>query len=262
MNRKYAWKADQPDFRDLVFKDANLFPKIEAKSEVDLRSNCSPVFDQGNIGSCTGNAIAGALEFLELKELADRYDGPEVFDPSKFVNISRLFVYWNERVSEGDPKEDGGAEIRDGIKSLVSIGACVESEWAYSEHNLFKTPSAKAFHDAKAHRISAYARLVDLDDMKSCLSAGYPFVFGFTVYEGFESDQVAATGMLELPKKGEQPEGGHAVMCVGFKEINGKLYFIVRNSWGSTWGDQGYFYMPVEYITNTNLADDMWIIVK
>ncbi len=260
MKRKYTWKADQPDFRDLTFKDANFFSKPPVKPSVDLRPKCSPVFDQGDIGSCTGNSICGALEYLELKELADRYDGAEIFDPSKFVNISRLFIYYNERVMEGDPMEDGGAEIRDGIKTLVGIGACVESEWSYSESNLFKKPSPEAFHDARAHRISAYARLVDMDDMKASLSAGYPFVFGFTVYEGFEGDQIAATGILEMPKRGEQPQGGHAVMCVGYDDA--KQHFIIRNSWGPDWGDKGYFYMPYQYISNANLCDDFWVIVK
>jgi len=94
--------------------------------------------------------------------------------------------------------------------------------------------------------------------MKACLAEGFPFVFGFSVYEGFESSEVARTGKLNLPKPKEAFMGGHAVMAVGYDDKTSR--FIVRNSWATDWGLDGYFTMPYEYLTNENLSDDFWTI--
>lgn len=254
--RKYNWKKDKADHRDIKFSKPLTLSTLPAS--VDLRPFCSPVFDQGEIGSCTGNALAGALEFLEMSELKKNLvSQPEEFG-LKFSNISRLFIYWNERVMEGDPKQDGGAEIRDGIKSLATIGACEESVWSYSKSNLFNKPSTAAFSEASKHKITKYMRINNINDMKQSLADGYPFVFGFTVFPQFESEQMEKDGILQMPKNGEQNIGGHAVMACGYDDA--AKHFIVRNSWGPDWGLQGYFTIPYAYITNPNLADDMWTI--
>ena len=173
-----------------------------------------------------------------------------------------LFIYWNERVLEHTTKSDSGAELRDGIKTLASLGVCPETEWPYSDSNPgpFETkPSNQAFVDALKHKITSYARVSQtLTQLKSCLAAGHPFVFGFSVYESFESDAVAKTGMVPMPGPDEQLLGGHAVMCVGYND--NIQCFIVRNSWGPDWGDKGYFYMPYAYMLSTDMASDFWMI--
>ena len=98
----------------------------------------------------------------------------------------------------------------------------------------------------------------NLADMKGCLASGYPFVFGFTVYDSFESQQVAQSGVLSMPAAGEAVAGGHAVLAVGYDDS--KSMFIIRNSWGSGWGLAGYFYMPYAYLLDNNLSDDFWTI--
>jgi len=97
-----------------------------------------------------------------------------------------------------------------------------------------------------------------LSQMKGCLADGFPFVFGFTDYESFESAEVARTGMLQMPKPREGVVGGHAVLAVGYDDKTER--FMVRNSWGTSWGKRGYFTMPYSYMLTDNLSDDFWTI--
>ena len=254
----YGWKPDLPDHRDFLFATP---PATAAAlpTKVDLRAKCPPVYDQGQLGSCTANAIAGAIEFDQKKQ------GLPEFTPS------RLFIYYNERVLEGTPPSvDSGAQIRDGIKSVASQGVCKETSWPYSDQNTnpnpcpsckyAKKPTAACYTEATAHKITVYQRLNSavISTLKGCLAGGFPFVFGFTVYESFESPQVAKTGIVPMPGPQEKVVGGHAVVAVGYDDV--KQQFIVRNSWGTSWGLKGYFMMPYGYLTNTNLADDFWTI--
>ncbi|HKW41548.1 MAG TPA: C1 family peptidase [Gemmatimonadales bacterium] len=213
---------------------------------VDLRPGCSAVEDQGSLGSCTGNAIAGAVEFLERK------------DGVPFVNVSRLFIYYNERVTEHTTKSDAGAMIRDGIKTVVKQGVCSERKWPYVIAKFAIKPPAACYQEALQHQVTSYQRILTVDEMRACLAQGFPFVFGFTVYESFESQQVAQTGVVPLPQPGERVVGGHAVLAVGYTDADRR--FVVRNSWGARWGMRGYFTMPYDYLANRNLADDMWTI--
>jgi C1A family cysteine protease len=123
-----------------------------------------------------------------------------------------------------------------------------------------KKPTPQCYSDALIHKITSYYKVLTFNDMQTALANGYPFVFGFSVYQSFETIQVAKTGILNLPKKKEQLLGGHAVMCVGYDNLTGR--FKVRNSWGPQWGQGGYFTMPYGYLTNPNLASDMWVITK
>jgi C1A family cysteine protease len=149
---------------------------------------------------------------------------------------SRLFVYYNQRVIEGTVNSDSGAQIRDGFKVVAKDGDCPESEWPYDIAKVTDRPSARYYKDARKYRAVQYQRLVqNLNQMKGCLASGYPFVYGFTVYESFESQQVAQTGIFPMPAPGEQVLGGHAVLAVGYDDSQHR--FIVRNSWGTAWGD-------------------------
>jgi C1A family cysteine protease len=215
---------------------------------VDLRPVCPAVVDQGDLGSCTANAIAGALQFNQMKQkLAD------VFPPS------RLFIYYNERVLEHTINEDAGAMIRDGIKSVAKEGAPHETLWPYDVAAFRTRPSPAAYKDAAKHRAILYARLTPtLEQLKGCLASGFPFVFGFSVYESFESQAVAKSGRAPMPTSKEKQLGGHAVLAVGYDDAVKR--FTIRNSWGPKWGLAGYFTMPYAYLTDGSLADDFWTI--
>ncbi|MDO8722388.1 MAG: C1 family peptidase [Syntrophales bacterium] len=191
-------------------------------AKVDLRPTCSPVENQKELGSCTANALAGALEFLMKK------------DKVKFVDMSRLFIYYNERVIEHSVKTDSGAMIRDGIKTLAKQGACLEKNWPYNIAKFAIKPVKTCYTEALNYQILSYARINTVDEMRACLANGYPLVFGFSVYEGFESQKVAKTGVVDMPKAGEKMLGGHAVLAVGYDDVAKR--FTVRNSWGADWG--------------------------
>jgi len=258
---KFNWKPDLPDFRDFKYALHKLKlsqTPVSLPSMVDLRSFCSPVFDQGQYGSCTSQSLAGHLEFLELKEIREKTAAPEEFDPNTFTLFSRLFIYYNERVIENTVNQDSGAQIRDGIKSLAQWGDCKEGSWSYMPGNVFAKPTDAAYAEALNHKIATYMRLESLDDIKHCLSEGYTVSFGFTVFESFEGPLTANTGVVSVPQFNEGCMGGHAVLAVGYNDLTQRL--IVRNSWGPTWGDHGYFYLPYEFVTNPDLSDDYWTI--
>lgn len=245
INAWYGWVPDRPDHRDKLYA-AIAAPPTSLPSKVDLREGCSRVEDQGQLGSCTGNALVGNLEFLEKKT---------GHNPA---NLSRLFIYYNERAMEGTTGEDAGAMIRDGVRSLVKLGVCTEKLWPYKIAKFTKKPSSACYKQARDHQVTSYHRILGLQQMKECLAEGYPFVFGFSVYESFESSHVARTGRMNLPKPNEKQLGGHAVMAVGYDDEAQRM--LVRNSWGRDWGMKGYFTMPYDYISDDNLADDFWTL--
>ena len=243
---RYGWIPDLPDHRDHLY--AAPPPRLQAlPASVDMRPQCPPVYDQGQLGSCTANSIGGAIEFDQMKE-----------QQTAFVP-SRLFIYYNERDIEGTVSSDSGAQIRDGIKTVAQLGVCPETEWPYDITQFAVKPAQQCYTDAAQHKVASYQRVIqDLNQFKGCLADGYPFVFGFSVYESFESQAVATSGHAPMPAPSEQQLGGHAVCCVGYDDSN--QWFIVRNSWGSTWGLQGYFTLPYAYLIQRGLASDFWTI--
>jgi C1A family cysteine protease len=247
---RYGWIPDIPDHRDHVYA-APVAHLQKLPPHVDLRPHCpKELYDQGQLGSCTGNAIAAAVEFDFLKEKV------KVFTPS------RLFIYYNERVIEHTVGSDSGAQIRDGVKSVNKLGVAPETEWPYSDKNpgpFLEKPPANVYGDAAKHKVTSYQRVArSLSQMKGCLATGYPFVFGFSVYESFESAEVAKTGDAPMPAASEQLLGGHAVLAVGYDDKSQR--FIVRNSWGAGWGQHGYFTLPYAYLLDSNLSDDFWTL--
>jgi len=245
-NQRYGWIPDLPDHRDHLYAA----PVVHVQSlppSADLTPKCPPVYDQGQLGSCTANAIGGAIQFDRgQQKLTD-------FTPS------RLFIYYNERDMEGTVDTDSGAQIRDGVKSVAQLGACREDPtWPYSKPFDAK-PSGAAYAEAADYKIKQYQRVArDLNQMRACLASGFPFIFGFTVYDSFESDAVAKTGVVPMPSPTESVLGGHAVLAVGYEDNTQR--FIVRNSWGSHWGQKGYFTMPYSYLMQSSLASDFWTI--
>ncbi|HEX9020383.1 MAG TPA: C1 family peptidase [Nitrospirota bacterium] len=242
---RYGWQPDLPDHRDYLYSAVRPVP-AKLPSRVDLRKFCSKVENQGSLGSCTANALAGALEFLEIR------------DNVHFADLSRLFIYYNERVIEHSVRSDSGAMLRDGIKTLAKQGVCPETMWPYVASRFTRKPTVACYKEAADHQITSYHRILTLDEMRTCLAEGFPFIFGFTVYESLETKQVAKTGVVNMPKPNERALGGHAVMAAGYNDATKR--FIVRNSWGMTWGMKGYFTMPYAYLSDRNLSDDFWTI--
>jgi C1A family cysteine protease len=240
----YGYIPDLHDIRDakLEVDTGYGMPKL-----VDMRHNMPPIVDQGHLGSCTGNAIAGALGYDQIKQ------------GEPLVPLSRLFIYYNERQMEGTVNVDSGAMIRDGIKSVNQVGACSEALWPYEINRFDQLPTTSCYAEALNHQAVAYTRVTS-DTLRYSLATDFPVVIGFTVYESFESAEVASTGLMPMPVIGEQVMGGHAVLVVGYDDL--KKVYIVRNSWGTGWGDSGYFYMPYDYVSTPGLVSDMWQIQK
>jgi C1A family cysteine protease len=245
----YGWKPDLPDHRDLRMALAP--PDIAIPDFIDLSTDphMPPVYDQGALGSCTANAIGAAHDYLRRKM------GAESFAPS------RLFIYYNERWLEGSIDEDAGAYIRDGFKAINRWGVAPESMWKYDIPKYAKKPTVRSYRRAMANQALVYQRVPQsLNTMKALLASAVPIVFGFTVYESFESREVDRTGAVPMPSSIEQVIGGHAMLAVGYDD-NARR-FIARNSWAADWGMDGYCAMPYDYLLNTDLADDFWAVTK
>jgi C1A family cysteine protease len=244
---RYGWIPDLPDQRDHLYAAP---PPVLLKlpPRMDLRPRCPPIFDQGALGSCTANAIGNAYRFDLLKQR-----GSKRFVPS------RLFIYYNERLLEGTVAMDAGAMLRDGIKTLAKQGVCAERTWPYNAARFADRPTPTAYREGLSHQALSYQRLVqDAWQMKGCIASGFPFVFGFSVYESFESPAVARTGQMPMPGPAERMIGGHAVLAVGYDDRSAR--FTCMNSWSVQWGDKGFFYMPYEYLTTPQLAQDLWTV--
>lgn len=260
--QSFGWRPDLPDARDLMFS-ANAKVLRTLKPAVDLRPKFEfNVYDQGHIGSCTANAIAAAIQF----DRAKAGQAPS-FTPS------RLFIYYNERNMENTVRYDAGAYIRDGIKSAAKLGVCKETTWPYDDTAppnqdapfpdgapASTKPPKAAYAEAENFQVVSYMRLMrNLSQLRSCIAEGFPFIFGFTVYESLWGEDGLPQATVPLPNLArEKVVGGHAVLAVGYDDA--KQVFIVRNSWGPDVQDKGHFYMPYAYITDPGLCDDFWTI--
>jgi C1A family cysteine protease len=243
----YGWRPDTPDLRDRAAKVVAPLRISSLPPSVDLSAHAAmpPVYDQGQLGSCTANAIAGAFEYdLRRQQLAD-------FAPS------RLAIYYGERVIERTVKSDAGAEIRDGMKVISKQGAGPETLWPYVISRFTRAPSAAYLAAAKKHLCVSYERVDQTEvGIKRALAGGYPIVFGISVYDSFESDAVAKTGRVPMPKTSEKLLGGHAILMTGY--VTSRVRF--RNSWGKSWGLNGYATLPMDYVLSSELASDFWIV--
>lgn len=256
--RSYGWRKDTYNEHVLAtrpemstFKTFVKHPRFDNIKVVDLRSSFPPVYDQGQLGSCVFNACDGAYGFEMMKQ------------GEQYVSMSRLFMYYNTRLAEGTVDQDSGAEIKDAVYQLGTYndahGTCTEDLWPYDIAQFKTKPSDACYTDAKFHRVVSAERIQqNLIDLKQSLLDGYPVIFGFSVYESFESDDVAKTGKMPMPTPTDKLLGGHGVVLAGFDDT--QSVFIVRNSWGTAWGDNGYFYMPYDFIVKPEYASDFWSI--
>jgi C1A family cysteine protease len=239
---RYHWKLDRVDHRDYPYILAN----NQQPTIVDLRPWCSPVENQHNLGSCTGQAIAGAIEYLHKRT-------------GKHKDISRLFIYYWERYLMGTVNFDSGAYIRDGIKVTNKWGASLETLWPYIVSRFRMRPNEASMRDAIRRTITRYERITDIQGCFDALAEGYPIIMGFSVYSSFESAQTRRTGIMIYPDvRRERYMGGHAVLLVGYDKQ--RQVFIARNSWGTGWGDRGYFYMPFRVVEDRSMSFDFWTI--
>lgn len=247
-----GWVQDKAGHVDPSAMRLMAFQVGEIAPWSDLRKEMPEVYDQGSLGSCTGQGLAAIFDhawrkYLESKGLRKRWLSP-----------SRLFVYYEERVREGTIDEDAGAQIRTGIDVLAEVGVCRESRWPYRIERWRSRPPEKAYGEAPMYGVLHGYKLA-LGDGKSvrvALTSGRPVVFGALLYSGMGKITPRDT-LLEMPRKGERPQGGHCMVIVGHDDA-AKTY-LVRNSWGWRWGDGGHFRMPYAYL-NDRIAGDGWVV--
>lgn len=254
----YNWKPDLPDFRDRYYEPVTAEAALPAS--FSLRSKLPAPYDQGDLGSCTGNALAALFSYQLIAEGKSKADNLPKSTPS------RLFIYYNERLMEGTVKSDSGAFIRDGIKALSKSGCCFEDVWPYVVSRFATRPSVLAYKYAASLTVKSYLRINVSDIMakKSAIATGHPVVFSISVYESFESDTATNQGIIPMPSPSESTLGGHAMAIIGYDDNKvigvSKGAYEVRNSWGTAWGDHGYCWIPYDYLNNSSLCDDNWII--
>jgi C1A family cysteine protease len=261
-----GWQRDLPDIRDytpdhdeigsLFHKSKALKPpKAGIAKSVDLTSYCSPIENQGALGSCTANAGVGLFEYYERRAFGEHIDASRLF----LYKVTRNLLHWTG---------DTGAWLRTTMKAMVLFGVPPEEYYPYDPSKFDDEPGAFCYAFGQNYQSIKYYRLDRagsstgklLTRIKNFLAAGYPSMFGFTVYNyGNEKGEFA------FPGPGDAVKGGHAVVAVGYddnRKIGDKKGAIkIRNSWGTDWGEGGYGWLPYAYI-EAGLADDFWSLFK
>ncbi|CAF4539423.1 unnamed protein product, partial [Rotaria sp. Silwood2] len=233
------------------FSDHMTLNQSQLPRKMNLRSEMTPVEDQSQIGSCVANAFAGAYEYL-LNKSSGRH-----------IDVSRLFIYYNARAKDAYPPghiTDSGCSITSALETLKELGTCEESLWPYDLNSVHAKPNELAYDKASENQImDALSLNVDLHEMKSCLAQGYPFVFGLVLFKSF--DKASKKGYVPMPQGYEgnrESHGRHAMLAVGYNDHSNS--FIVRNSWSARWGDEGYCYIPYDYMTNRKLCFEPYTV--
>jgi len=239
----YGTRPDVPDHRDHAYASRTSARRLPRR--VDLRPAMPPVYHQGSLNACSANALASAMWFDERRE------GIDAGSPS------RLFIYYNERAHEGVKGTNAPVSLRDGYRAVAKHGACPEFLWPYHVAAFRRHPPSRCYAAAWGRRVVSYGRIRrELGPLRACLADGFPFTLAITVYRSFENVATTRTGQVPLPRRGERVLGGHAMLAVGFDDA--ARAFIVRNSFGTKWGEKGYGFMPYDYLMNPDLAWDFW----
>jgi hypothetical protein len=264
LGHKLSWYPQLPDFRDFKYEHHAESKLLSIPTKIDRRLQQSPVRDQGDVGDCTAFSTAAGLEELEIAEIAQKLplqQSPEVFHAGTFDPMSCAFIYAVTRIYEGIPiTEDSGASIRDVILAIRHDGICDEPTWPTTDQNVFTVPSQAAYNLAAYHNgIFGYSLdNTNIMSLKKCLASGYGFIFGASLYSSFESQQTTSTGMVTMPGLMDDYLGGHAIYCCGYDDST--HLFIVKNSWGTSVGSNGYYFFPYNYLTNPDLCSDFWTL--
>lgn len=265
-----GWERDLPDFRDMTVETPDVH-SVRARSKAlaraqkkmparaDLRQWCSPVEDQGSLGSCTANAGVALAEYYQLRTRGRHLEG------------SRLFLYKATRNLLGW-SGDTGAYLRTTMKAMALFGVPPEPYWPYEINRFEEEPSAFIYALGQNFQAAKYYRLdppgqdpaLTLRRVKENVAAGLPAMFGFTVYSSIPGVG-AGTGDIPFPATTDRVNGGHAVVVVGYddaRDVRGdKGALLIRNSWGDAWGEAGYGWLPYRYVLS-GLAVDFWSLIS
>ena len=244
MSRIYNLIPEKKTYTNTLRYKPKSLSTANLPSSVDLRAKMPPIVDQGTVGSCTACAVSAAFQFCDLS-----WDG------------SVLFLYFNTRMLDGNTSQDNGSTLSQAVNAVNKYGICSNERWPYLTNMWATQPNVQCYVEGLKHQTIGYSHVEQTgDQMKACLASGYPFVIGIYIYQSFENPDVERTGNVPMPGAGEAMLGGHAIVCVGYDDSRG--IWICRNSWGTGWGDAGYFYLPYGYLNDTNLATDVWKITQ
>jgi len=255
-----GWIPDRPDPRDRLLVTPQFANPVPRPASADLSGKFPPAYDQGDMGTCTANAIAAAVQYARRV-----HKKPDDFTPS------RLFIYYQQRKTEGSLTLDAGGQLRDAIASVANVGVCPESDWPYDNvpgdprTHLFppnaraiQAPPSNLVQKAGKYRTISYEPLSrDIAVLESCIAGGYPFAFGFRIYGPFDK----STKVLHKPRPDQlTPIMGHAVLATGYDQS--KRTFRIRNSSGPSANDHGYFDMDYDYFQNSDWTGDFWVVYQ
>lgn len=261
---KLGYVKDVPDSRDYIYEPMPLkqvvkprfrqnpqprFRPVAPPVKSSLQSTLAPVLDQGNLGSCVSNAVSNTMKCIDIKN-----------NRSNRVGLySRLFNYYNTRILENSVFNDDGCQIRNAVKVINKIGSTDEIIWPYTISKFRDKPTQTAYSDAVTKKITKYRRVNQTrTDIKSCINSGYPVIIGFLCFSSMFTLNAFNTGNIPMPKRGEQIYGGHCVIIVGYNDATQTYDF--QNSWGTSWGNQGFGTIPYAFIENPNYATDFWMV--
>ena len=225
-------RQSKPDSRDLVYKSKN----VKVPNSIDLRQYDSRIENQEDLGSCTANAITSCYEVMT-----------KILYPTKFVELSRLFVYYHSRLYYDEIDLDHGSYIRDGLKSVKNYGVCSEDLWPYNPDNFTQQPQPRCYLDATYRKITNYTILYTNDEIKEVLSGKRPVVLGMEIFFNF-SNVEKNNPIVSMPNYITYSLGMHAVLIMGYDDSTNM--FLIKNSYGNNWGDNGYGYLPYDYVSN------------
>ena len=243
---KFGWKKEQDSEANNMFSTVSAsFSAVNNVSDSFIIKEYTQLSNQLGLSSCVGNAVCDALEIL-------------LGQNGKVIQLSRLFVYWNARVYTQDTDKDEGCFIKHAFDSLETLGSCSEDLWKYDENKVFLQPNLFSYKEANDNKINSFYRISDnkrLNEIEEAIRSNHPVVFGTAISKNFTEYHNQSNIIWEPPTK---TIGNHAMIITGIRWNNSKREFLIRNSWGSSFGDNGHTWFSENYI-NSSLSDDFWV---